>query len=173
MNMTFQFSRTVGRFFFACVFCFALTLLSGCGRGSLATGAVPTLTPAEQADVDRYIAQHGRAAIPYYLSDPTSTVNADVALKYIKYFIAQGATVEDKDQNENTALHHAVKGHLEVVKFLVSKGADVNARNDCGDTPLDLARRTEIVEYLNSLGAESPSRVVIPEIRKFSDLKER
>ena len=33
----------------------------------------------------------------------------------------------------------AVRGHKEVVELLIAKGADVNAKRNDGETPLDLA----------------------------------
>ena len=54
-----------------------------------------------------------------------------------------------------TALYVAVQqGHLEVVKFLVKKGWDVNKGRVDGITPLDVAvdkKRYEVVDYLLSL----------------------
>src|ERR1043166_7769290 len=51
-----------------------------------------------------------------------------------------------------TALHEATRaGHLEIVKLLVANGANVNATDFSGLTPLKLAlgrRNTEIAELL-------------------------
>ena len=35
----------------------------------------------------------------------------------------------------------ALGGHKEIVELLISKGADVNAKNDVGHTPLDWAKQ--------------------------------
>ena len=60
--------------------------------------------------------------------------------------------------------------NIESVKFLVSEGADVNAKDEYGWTPLDVAKNSytedtverkstvefkEIVKYLESKGAKS------------------
>ncbi len=45
-------------------------------------------------------------------------------------------------------------GHLEVVKYLIEKGADINVKNNEGNTSLDIAREAdfiEVVAYLESL----------------------
>jgi len=40
-----------------------------------------------------------------------------------------------------TAIHHAAfAGRMEIVKLLVDAGANVNAVNHCGDTPLDIGK---------------------------------
>jgi len=66
--------------------------------------------------------------------------------------------LEGRDEFQNTPLHLASgNGHLEVVKFLVSQGANVNALNDAGNTPLHWAAllgELQVVEYLLSQGAD-------------------
>ncbi|KAJ6644845.1 Ankyrin repeat domain-containing protein 50, partial [Pseudolycoriella hygida] len=62
-----------------------------------------------------------------------------------------------EDQNGNTLLHLAAyKGESNIVEFLLSKGAEVNARNLQGRSPLisaALAEHYNIVEFLLSKGA--------------------
>lgn len=57
-----------------------------------------------------------------------------------------------------TSLHEAAKyGDLEVVEYLVEKGANVNEKDDDGYTPLHVAAKKgylEIVEYLVEKGAK-------------------
>jgi len=51
----------------------------------------------------------------------------------------------------------AQKGHKEVVKLLLKKGANVNAKNDLGWTALDFAAKEgykEIVKLLKAYGAK-------------------
>ena len=101
--------QTTFKLFFSCLFCLSLTLLSGCGGG----GGVfaPTLSPAEQAEVDKYITNYGTRSLAEYMEDVSMRTENDEerVLKYAKYF--------------------------------VSKGADVNARyGDSGYTPLGNAK---------------------------------
>ena len=68
-----------------------------------------------------------------------------------------GADIHAKDNNGWTPLHSAsYKGHLEVVKYLISVGADIYAENIFGWTPLYYASykgHLEVVKYLKSVGA--------------------
>ena len=58
-----------------------------------------------------------------------------------------------------TLLHLAVSyGYLDKIKYLLEQGADINAKNQRGQTPLDIAMlslkvREDIVGYLRSRGA--------------------
>ena len=60
--------------------------------------------------------------------------------------VAAGANVNAKDSlSGKSPLHHAMackakRGNQEVVQFLIDHGADVNARDNAGMTPLDYAK---------------------------------
>ncbi|WCR54169.1 MAG: hypothetical protein PG981_001191 [Wolbachia endosymbiont of Ctenocephalides orientis wCori] len=65
----------------------------------------------------------------------------------------------------NKQLHHAVNnGRLDVVKYLVGKDDDVNARDNHGETPLDFAKssgrpeKSEVVKFLSPYQHENRSR---------------
>lgn len=56
--------------------------------------------------------------------------------------ITRGARIDAKDIGNNTPLHNAaIAGFLNVAKLLGDAGADPNATNSYGDTPLDAARK--------------------------------
>lgn len=67
--------------------------------------------------------------------------------------------LHSKDDNDWQAIHEAVRGgHLDCVKFLISKGADLSSRVADGGASLWLARRfllpdDPVIEYLISIGA--------------------
>lgn len=62
-----------------------------------------------------------------------------------KYFIEElGVNVNVRDADGFTALHHAAaRGDNEVIKYLISKGADVKAVNRTGQTTVDMANSPE------------------------------
>lgn len=86
--------------------------------------------------------------------------------RVVQWLLEHGHSVSEVDAEQNTALHLAFSDDsfaaaadvLEVVKLLVPAGADVNAANGNGDTPLHLAVRhrasMDIVDYLLGNGAD-------------------
>jgi ankyrin repeat protein len=59
--------------------------------------------------------------------------------------IAAGAEVDEKGPTGRTALHYA-RGQLDVVQLLINKGADVNARDADGISPLNEAAWTGSID---------------------------
>ena len=60
----------------------------------------------------------------------------------LAFLLDHGAdeVMEERDQHGNTALHHAAqRGNLAAVKLLLETAADVNVRNDVGQTPYNTA----------------------------------
>jgi len=76
-----------------------------------------------------------------------------------------GADVNDKNNAfPGTALHEAaIWDHKEMVEFLLARGANVNARDWGGQTPLHWAvgsERTDVVQLLIARGADVNARGV-------------
>ena len=74
-------------------------------------------------------------------------------LDCIKLLIERGANVDDVDDNQESALYWAaLKGHLNIVKYLVDvAGADVNLQDTDGKTAYDRATaqtHVQVAEFL-------------------------
>jgi ankyrin repeat protein len=80
-----------------------------------------------------------------------------------------GADVNARDHNGYTPVHHAAaRGDVDLIKYLVSKGADVRAIGRTGQTTVDMANGPvqrvqpypEAIALLESLGAKNNHRCV-------------
>jgi ankyrin repeat protein len=91
-------------------------------------------------------------------------------LPSVKYLVeVLGADVNARDYSGYTALHHAAsRGDNEMIKYLVSKGADVTAVSRSGQTTADMANGPvqrinpfpETVQLLMSLGSKNNNKCV-------------
>ena len=90
-------------------------------------------------------------------------------LPAVKYLVEElGADVNAVDADGNSVVHNAAsRGDTEMIRYLVSKGADVKKINRSGQTTIDVAngpvQRTqpypETIKLLESLGADQQPQV--------------
>jgi len=76
-----------------------------------------------------------------------------------EFLIDDGSDVNAQDQTQGTPLHYAVyfSGDVEIVKLLIAKGADINAKNPRGQTAFEVARQkgqTELLDLLKLDGTQ-------------------
>lgn len=74
-------------------------------------------------------------------------------IEQVEQALQEGLDVNSADEEGYSALHAAAENdHLEVVKLLISKGADINHRSTYTALELaEMAENQEIVSYLKSL----------------------
>nr|WP_253309278.1 ankyrin repeat domain-containing protein [Rickettsia endosymbiont of Ceutorhynchus assimilis] len=81
-----------------------------------------------------------------------AVVNGD-DLNRVKALVSRGASLEAKDNSDNTPLHNACNnGHVKVVEYLVEEGASLKVKNKDGETPLHVAAQhdstLEVIEFI-------------------------
>jgi ankyrin repeat protein len=89
-----------------------------------------------------------RRDFSYYNADPTENATRipdeeeKLALEAVKLVISLGGNVKSANEAGDTALHGAASlGMNSVIQALSDSGADLNAKNKAGRTPLAVARR--------------------------------
>lgn len=75
---------------------------------------------------------------------------ADNDEAYVKNAIESGAhTPNDKDANGYTPIHAAASyGHTELLRYLISKGGNINIIDEDGDTPLHSVEDADVAKFL-------------------------
>ena len=81
-------------------------------------------------------------------------------IEAVKQHLSNGVDVNVKGGfADGTPLHYAAaNGHKEIAELLIEKGADLNAKDEDGGTPLDVAisfRQTKIADLLRVIGGKT------------------
>jgi ankyrin len=120
------------------------------GDGALGSGATPLMRAAKNGDVPMMgvLIAHGasaRQAMPngmtplLFAATASRRKSAPDAVAAAKLCLDNGADVNAHDAAGATALHLAVATSDDLVKYLVEHGARLDAKDQLGRTPLDVA----------------------------------
>ncbi len=86
----------------------------------------------------------------------------DVQRSSVMALLKDGADLNTRYGPGNTALHYAAeKGHADIVKELLAKGADPSSSNDDGKSPADLARaigNSDIAKVLEAAASKKKAK---------------
>jgi ankyrin repeat protein len=85
----------------------------------------------EQTGPELFVHRDGEGQTPLMLA----TENGDLAM--VRFLLREGASPNDVNNFEQTALHFACfAGQPDILKLLLDSGGNVNAHDDIGQTPL-------------------------------------
>jgi len=118
--------------------------------GVLTAALVIALSPCAEAQIDL------NPLSPYYKNIPRAVKANDVGK--VRQLLSDGASPNQTDEDgATTGMHIAAStGNLQIMAILYKAGADINVRDNVGDSPLDLAaehRQLEAVKLLLEMKA--------------------
>ena len=91
-------------------------------------------------------------------------------IKALQKHLDAGVDVMTRMFQETTALHQAAfRGRKEIVKLLIDRGADVNAKNEYGQTPIDQTDDKETMNLLIKHGGKWGAGKVIIKKNPFNE----
>ncbi|PLX29754.1 MAG: hypothetical protein C0582_04300 [Alphaproteobacteria bacterium] len=101
------------------------------------------------------------------------------SVEIAKYFVSKGAKVTPNYEGREPVLHRMVRNswnfspNLELIKYLIEQGADLNQKDDFGETPygrlLHLKRRAH--RYIERYSHKNPKALKQHEIINLRDAK--
>ncbi|XP_069677201.1 poly [ADP-ribose] polymerase tankyrase-1-like [Periplaneta americana] len=92
-------------------------------------------------------------------------------VEMVKLLLNNGSDVTLTDKNGNTAMHYAAKGRdKHIVQMLVLKGANLEAENSDGETPLSVSESAAVTRTLIMAGA-LPKRAHLVTAAEQNDVK--
>jgi len=106
----------------------------------------------EVANIIKYLLSKGANIESHWIFDAISMKNESNSIEIANLFIQNGVSVNHRDSGMFPLLLAAGGNNVEVAKFLISKGADINmVSSTTGQTPLQLAvtkGNTEMINFL-------------------------
>ncbi|HXC30472.1 MAG TPA: ankyrin repeat domain-containing protein [Stellaceae bacterium] len=113
--------------------------------GMMTAAIVIALAPSAEAQLDL------NPLSGYYKNIPRAAKANDVGK--VRQLLSDGASPNQTDEdNATTGMHiTAASGNLQIMAILYKAGADINIRNNVGDSPLDLAAQHDQLEAVKLL----------------------
>ena len=113
-------------------------------KALLSAGADPSLMTKDNANALMFAASFGR--VP-----GESRVTEEAGLAAVELCRSLGNAVTQTDTNGTTALHAvAYYGWVKMTQWLLDHGAEINAKNKKGETPLRIAQGTVVANMLHT-----------------------
>jgi ankyrin repeat protein len=110
-----------------------------------------------------------------YAGEFVSYAAAAGDLATVKSFVTEGVSVDVRNESSGaTPLHGAaVAGQIGVIQYLLSKGADVNALNAYGDSPVQNALSTDHPDAVALLEAHGGKNIRGPDAQRDQAIKDQ
>ncbi|KAL4217512.1 hypothetical protein ACF0H5_023961 [Mactra antiquata] len=119
----------------------------------------------QSADIVLHLLNHG-ASVSSIRAETTALCEAvkSGSIKTVNVLLDAGASIYDRDLNDQTPLHHTCDwNQIEIAKLLVSNGADINTRDTTGLSPFLVAAGWERLELLDFFLARKVNAFTVDE----------
>jgi ankyrin repeat protein len=119
---------------------------------ALVEGGADVLIPTEENTTPVMMA----AGAAIYATRPRSPEERALAVKTVRFLVEHGAAVNGAGQFGWTAVHSAAyMGLNDVIEYLAGKGANLDAKDEFGQTPLSIANTT-LTKEVSTHGYQAP-----------------
>ena len=119
---------------------------------ALVEGGADPLIPTEEETTPVMMA----AGAAIYATRPRSPAERALAVKTVKFLVEHGSRVNGAGQFGWTAIHSAAyMGLNDVIEYLAGKGANLDAKDEFGQTPLSIANTT-LTKEVSTHGYQAP-----------------
>ena len=119
---------------------------------ALVEGGADPLIPTEEHTTPVMMA----AGAAIYATRPRSPEERALAIKTVKFLVEHGSEVNGAGQFGWTAVHSAAyMGLNDVIEYLAGKGANLDAKDEFGQTPLSIANTT-LTKEVSTHGYQAP-----------------
>jgi len=112
--------------------------------------AIKSAVSGDRVEIVKYLINTGNYSyVGHYVPSATS-------VKMLKYLLACGANINDRDKIGRTLLHTVVSDcNLRMVQYVLQNGANANIRDFDGNTPLDISiPESDIAKYIKKYGGK-------------------